>query len=92
MNKLKFNTKKELSMWLKGAHLIDYITDEYDESGNYWTEVVYQKDDKYYAVSYLDGIPSPERPKKIGEGDWYEIYEVKKIKKMVEIIEWESIN
>ena len=69
---------------------MDSITDEYDDSGNHWGEYIYQKDSKYYAIAFCNGVFSPVRPKKRTEQDWYEIREVKPIKKWIEITEWES--
>jgi len=88
MNKIKFNTVDELEDWLRDADVIDSIEDEYDGSGNHWSEYVYEKDKKYYVVSFCNKNLSPIRPKKIDEPDTYEITEVKPIKKMVEITEW----
>ena len=91
MNNIRFNSEDELKEWLKDAWPVGSLMSEYDESGNYWDETVLKKDDKYYVLSYLDGTPTPVRPKKRTDADWYELREVKKITRTEIVEDWEFI-
>lgn len=84
-------TKEQLNEWIKNAHHCGDKYGEYDDSGNYWSEEIYYKDNKYYAISCHDGKPITKFDSKLGSlKDQYELREVKRVQRIVE--DWEYIN
>lgn len=84
-------TKEQLKEWIKDAHNCGQMYGEYDESGNYWSEEVYHKDGKYYALACHDGRPSTKFDSDRGYlEDQYELREVKQVQRIVE--DWEYID
>lgn len=86
--KTKKLTLEEIKEFIQNSNHEDLITNEYDESGNYYEEEVRQKDGKFYTVNYCNGVISPVRPKKRDQEDWYELNEVFPHKQIIEITNW----
>ena len=83
--------RKELQEWLNTAHNCDTSFSEYDGNGNFWSDEIYEKDGKFYSLGCLGGDPCEMVPKKKGEEYRYELHEVKKTTRIVEITDWEYI-
>lgn len=83
-------TKEQLKEWMKDAHNCGCIYGDYDSCGNYWSEEVYHKDNKYYAIACLDGRPSTKFDLTIGYlEDQYELREIKKVQRIVD--DWDYV-
>ena len=90
MNTIILN-KEELTKWLTDAWNFGLISDNYDSSGNHWSEEVFKKDGKYYALSFLDCKPCEMTPRLKGQEWKYELREVERHTRVVEEEYWEYI-
>lgn len=82
--------KEELQNWIKSAKYIDTPEDTYDDNTNRYTTNIYEKDGKLYKIEYCNGH-FYEKWGKTGfiRGEYGEPIEVKKVKRMVEVISYE---
>ena len=53
-----------------------------------WVEVIIEYQDKYYSIGYDEGLTECQENDYCDSG----IIEVKPVKKIIEVIEWKSIN
>lgn len=58
-------TKQEIENWAKTAEFILTEYCETDSDGNNWAKDVFKKDNKYYAIEYINGqiVPHTILPK-----------------------------
>lgn len=62
--------------WLKDAKEIDCITDDYDSCGNRIVISIYEKDNEFFQVEFLNGHPHCE------------VLHVKKASRLEYVCEW----
>ena len=94
-NNMKTMNLEELKEWLKDAVIV-YSNGEWEESGNYYGEEVYQKDGKLYRLGiYKDGWGKDHFVEKWGEKGYvrgvYEPIPVKRYSEMIEKVWYEPI-
>ena len=50
-------TLAELQAWIASAEYVDTVFSEYDESSNHEVERIYQKDGKFFKISFQNDHP-----------------------------------
>lgn len=84
--------KQEIKEWIESGDLVDIIKSEYDESGNFYSENIYKKDDKYYLIYFYDRIPSEKWGEKGFIRGVYEPIEVTRHTRMVEEVYYTRVD
>ena len=79
-------TLAEIQQWIKAHKCVDTVSDWYDENSNHETERIYKDGDKFYSIEFLNGHPYHDH----GWRDRYSIREVVPVKRMIEVITYES--
>jgi hypothetical protein len=76
--------KEELKEWFKQSKYICLSSSEYDESGNYWSEAIYEHNGKPYSISFCN----KETLEKWGEKGYIRgVYEPREVIRKTEMIE-----
>lgn len=82
--------KQEYLNWLESTNFVSSDT-EYDSSGNKRETQIRTIGGKFFKLDIFNGEHSPVFGPKGWEKDNYQIQEVKEIKKVIEIIEYEPV-
>jgi hypothetical protein len=47
-------TKEEVLEWIESANYVEAFWDEYDDCGNRYQDLIFEKDDKFYKILFLN--------------------------------------
>lgn len=58
---------KEIQEWIATAKRVDCISDDYDENGNRWETVIYQRGEGFFRISFCNNHPCSKSSRTVYE-------------------------